>query len=190
MQTEANIPLLILVGGLATRMGGINKHQLPINGMTLLDNQLRILAPLFSKIYICGRREQYKERPAVQWIFDKEIGRGPAQALKRAFDITDADALFVLGGDMPFPSKELATYILSQSQENSIVPMAHGHPQVLFATYQRRDISNVKSLKQVANSGIAAIISEEKCKEFDPLLQFSKNWNEPKDAGELFPKTM
>ncbi|HUF25221.1 MAG TPA: molybdenum cofactor guanylyltransferase [Vicinamibacterales bacterium] len=100
------IAAAILTGGYARRFLGRDKSRLVVSrdGRTILDRQLAMLAPLAADILIvtsAARLADFTGVPGARAVADAHPGAGPLGAILTALDAADADAVFVIGGDMP-----------------------------------------------------------------------------------------
>lgn len=102
----------ILTGGLARRFQGHDKSSLVIDGRTILETQLALLAPLAGDLLVVTSAARAGAFPATRLthgarlVLDAHPGTGPLGATLTALDATGGagearGAVFVLGGDMP-----------------------------------------------------------------------------------------
>lgn len=100
------IAAAILTGGYARRLLGRDKSRLVVSrdGRTILDRQLAMLAPLAAEILIvtsAARLPDFTGVPGARVVADAHPDAGPLGAVLTALDAAAADAVFVIGGDMP-----------------------------------------------------------------------------------------
>ena len=100
------IAAAILTGGQARRFSGRDKSRLVTEpgGLTILERQLSMLAPLVSETLIVTSALRLPDFAGVaggRAVADAYPGTGPLGAILTALDAADAEAIFVLGGDMP-----------------------------------------------------------------------------------------
>jgi molybdopterin-guanine dinucleotide biosynthesis protein A len=133
----------ILAGGLATRLGGRDKSALLVDGRTILDRQIDVLAPLVDDLMIVGHGAtvaqgfQPSDRspalrqahgapssprgetaaphliPGARVIADIVPGCGPLGGLHAALTAARSDVLFLVACDMPYVSSALVEHLLS-----------------------------------------------------------------------------
>jgi molybdopterin-guanine dinucleotide biosynthesis protein A len=102
--TGAGEPLrlgaVILSGGAAERMGGVDKASIEVQGVTLLE---RALAATMSAVEVVVVGAQVPTSRPVTWALEDPVGGGPAAGLLAATDrfLTAPDLLVVLAVDMP-----------------------------------------------------------------------------------------
>ena len=88
---------LILAGGQATRLGGIAKHALVIDGETIFARQVRVLAPRVAEILVsCA-----SEVPGYRTVRDAVMGAGPLAGIAAGLAAATTPWLLVVAGDMP-----------------------------------------------------------------------------------------
>jgi molybdopterin-guanine dinucleotide biosynthesis protein A len=114
----------ILAGGRATRFGGRDKSALIVDGRTILDRQLDVLARVADEVRVI--RE------------DLAPGCGPLGGVHTALTGSRHDAVFVLACDMPFVTSALVGHLLSLSGgADIVVPRTEGGYHPLCAVYRR-----------------------------------------------------
>ncbi len=105
------VTALILAGGKATRLGGIDKAQLRIGGRTIFERQVAALAPCVAEIVVSSPREITGYRRVV----DPVTGAGPLAGIAAGLAAAVTPWLFVVAGDMPHVSRALIELILSHA---------------------------------------------------------------------------
>lgn len=102
--TTAGKPLrlgaVVLAGGTAARMGGVDKASIEVDGVTLLE---RSLAATLSAPEVVVVGEQVPTSRPVTWTVEDPPGGGPAAGLLAALDrfLATPDLVAVLAVDMP-----------------------------------------------------------------------------------------
>lgn len=104
----------MLVGGRASRFGGINKALIEIEGVPIINRTIKILEPLFNEIILAGWPAGSPMPAGVIPVDDNFPGLGPLGGIEAALKICSSPMLFVFGGDMPWLSMEL---IREQAEE-------------------------------------------------------------------------
>ena len=92
-----SISALILAGGKATRLGGIAKHALVIDGETIFARQVRVLAPRVAEILVSCATDV----PGYRTVRDAIQGAGPLAGIAAGLAAARTDWLLVVAGDMP-----------------------------------------------------------------------------------------
>lgn len=90
---------VVLAGGAATRLGGVDKPALPVGGRTLLDRVLQAAGSAERRIVVGPQRPT--EAP-VTWCREQPPGGGPAAAVAAALPLVRAPWVALLAGDLPF----------------------------------------------------------------------------------------
>lgn len=92
---------VVLAGGAARRLGGVDKPALRVGGRTLLDRVLSACAGAGTSVVVGPRRAT--ARP-VRWVQEQPPGSGPLAALAAGLRRTNASMVLVLSADLPFVS--------------------------------------------------------------------------------------
>jgi molybdopterin-guanine dinucleotide biosynthesis protein A len=90
--------LVILAGGRASRMGGVDKLAVPLDGRSSLD-RLLAAAPDGTRVIAVGPTRR-TTRPVI-WCREVPSGGGPLAAVAAALPLTSAGTVLVAAGDMP-----------------------------------------------------------------------------------------
>src|SRR5579884_4036130 len=93
---------LILAGGRATRLGGVDKLALVIDGASILDRLRAVLAPRVAEIVVATPRDI----PGLRCVRDAE-GEGPLAGIAAGLAACALPWLVVVAGDMPHLSGAL-----------------------------------------------------------------------------------
>ncbi|MGB8652451.1 MAG: molybdenum cofactor guanylyltransferase [Mycobacteriales bacterium] len=91
--------VLVLAGGSARRMGGVDKPALTVGDRTLLDRVLDAV-PAEAGVVVVGP-ERPTARP-VRWVREDPPGAGPVAAVRAGLPLVTADLVVLLAGDLPF----------------------------------------------------------------------------------------
>jgi molybdopterin-guanine dinucleotide biosynthesis protein A len=168
-----NVSAAILAGGHATRFGGRDKGALVVDGRTIRDRQLEMLASLTNDVMVVGTpaggaqagcspsREQDQPTAAmmlgeppmarrreetnhVRVLPDIVPGCGPLGGLHAALTAARGDALLLVACDMPFVTAAFAGHLLSLAEEAAIVvPKTERGYHPLCAVYTRACLETV-----------------------------------------------
>ena len=125
----------ILAGGQARRFGGRDKGSLVVEGQSILERQLAVLAALTDDILVVGAPDApYPARP----VPDLVPGCGPLGGLHAALDRARGDATIVIACDMPYLSAPLLEHLLMlTSDADAVVPRTARGYHPLCAAYTR-----------------------------------------------------
>jgi molybdopterin-guanine dinucleotide biosynthesis protein A len=98
---------LVLAGGAARRLGGVDKPALTVGGVPLLDRVL--LACSAAAVTVVVGPPRSTGRP-VRWTREAQPGSGPVAAVAAGLALVTAPTLVLLAGDLPF----LGPHVLQQ----------------------------------------------------------------------------
>lgn len=156
------IAAAILAGGRATRMGGADKALLEVGGTRIVDRQVAALAPLVAEVLVVGGPMSAERAVAgARHVADLQPGRGPLAGIEAAFRACDADALLVLGCDLPFLDEKLLQTVRDHAPEKqACVPRVDGRAQALHARYSRTILPAVERRLAASQLRLLALLDE------------------------------
>lgn len=130
--------VVVLAGGGATRLGGVDKVTLPLAGRSSLDRVLESTSGA-DRVVVVG-----PQRPTpvpVTWCRESPEGSGPLAAVAAAMPHTGADVVVVVAGDMPRVGAALdallAALAAAPGVDAAVLHDAAGVAQPLAAAYRR-----------------------------------------------------
>ncbi|WP_031230643.1 NTP transferase domain-containing protein [Streptomyces niveus] len=138
---------IVLAGGAAKRLGGVDKAAVSVGGRALLDRVLAACGGAGRTVVVGGRRATV--RP-VYWAREEPPGGGPVAALDAGVRHVQADAVLVLSADLPFLTRETTGRLLDvlaadAEREGALLTDPDGREQPLVAAYRteplRREIA-------------------------------------------------
>jgi molybdenum cofactor guanylyltransferase len=118
---------VVLAGGTARRLGGLDKPAALVGGRTLLDRVLAALLPA-AEVVVVGP-ERATVRP-VRWVREDPPGGGPVPALAAGLPLVGAARVAVLAADLPF---------LDRTVLDRLAAAAEGHDGALLVDDDGRD---------------------------------------------------
>lgn len=134
------VACIVLAGGQARRMGGVDKVVLRVGDLTLLDRVLAAAEPLCSTLVVVGpvRPTSF---PNVVFTIEKEPGGGPAPAVLAGMaETAGADAVFVLAADLAMLTTGALKQLLAALNDGgcgaAAAPDGEGKPNPLLAVYR------------------------------------------------------
>jgi molybdenum cofactor guanylyltransferase len=129
------LSVAILTGGRASRMGGIRKGALPIDGIRIIDRQLAVLREITSSIFVVSSAsgDADADLPIVR---DRFPECGALGGIYTAIAESPSDRTLVLACDLPFLSGPLITHMASVEADLVIPRTARGY-EPLHAIYSR-----------------------------------------------------
>jgi molybdopterin-guanine dinucleotide biosynthesis protein A len=107
---------LILAGGRATRLGGIVKAALVVDGETIFARQTRLLAPRVVEIVVATGSASWDPAPH-RTVMDAVAGAGPIAGIAAGLSVVTTPWLLVVAGDMPDLTGELFDRIIGAASD-------------------------------------------------------------------------
>jgi molybdopterin-guanine dinucleotide biosynthesis protein A len=100
---------IVLAGGSARRLGGIDKPALVVGGRALLDRALAAVAGARTRVVVGPRR--LTADPDVVWCREEPPGGGPVAALAAGLAHVNAEVIVVIAADLPAVAPAVPTLI-------------------------------------------------------------------------------
>lgn len=131
------ITALILAGGRATRMGGVDKTAIVVGGETIFRRQLRVLAPRVTEILVSVGAHERALPPVeapLRTVIDAVDGAGPLAGVHAGLAACTTPWLLVVAGDMPYVSGELLDRMTAAARDDldAVGIRIDGRPEPLF----------------------------------------------------------
>ena len=123
---------IVLAGGTARRLGGIDKPALEVNGMSLLDRALAAAAGA-SRIVVVG--EERPTRLPVEWTMEDPPKGGPVAALAAGLALVSSPRVLVLAADLPHVDEKVVALLLAEPERDVVALDDGGRRQPLLAVY-------------------------------------------------------
>ncbi len=135
--------LAILAGGKATRLGGINKALIEIEGETIISRIHRALGPICNEVIIISNQSHGDYRIPAKLYPDTIENCGPLGGIHSALNHSSNEMVLVVSCDMPFISTNIANllldvYIKKQPKVDAVIPTLNGFNEPLLAVYSKR----------------------------------------------------
>jgi molybdopterin-guanine dinucleotide biosynthesis protein A len=128
---------IVLAGGAAKRLGGVDKPSVSVGGRALLDRVLGVCRDAGRTVVVGGRR--VTARPVV-WAREEPPGGGPLAALDAGVRQVEAQAVLVLSADLPFLGERTVRQLIgtlgTSGREAALLTDAGGRDQPLVAAYR------------------------------------------------------
>jgi molybdopterin-guanine dinucleotide biosynthesis protein A len=157
--------VVVLAGGGARRLGGVDKTQLPVGGRSMLD---RVLAAAGGahQVIVVGPERPTAARQPVLWTLEEPAGGGPLAGLAAALELDECTSPVVvaLAADMPLVSRRLVERLVASTAQPATDAVAltdaEGQVQPLAAAY-RRDalVSVLNEIGDPQNLGFRPLLS-------------------------------
>ena len=113
--THQSCGALVLAGGRGSRLGGVEKALLLLNGETLLHHLEQELSPFPEKL-LSTNDPALARGTSFLPVADRRKGCGPLEGIAAALSVAKSPALLVLPCDMPGYTAPLGEWLLSQGQ--------------------------------------------------------------------------
>jgi molybdopterin-guanine dinucleotide biosynthesis protein A len=185
-----DVSALILAGGKATRLGGVDKRELVVEGKTIFERQVALLRDRVSEIVVSSAREIAGFRTVRDTVEDG----GPLAGIAAGLGASRTPWLLVLAGDMPFVTAALIDQLLAARSEaiDAVGIRIGGLPEPLVCVLrvssctpvvQRRLASRELKASRLLTEGELSVawLDERALREADPTLRALFNVNVPED---------
>lgn len=141
---------VVLAGGRATRMGGVDKGLLQIDGEAMVSRICRALHPQVGRLLVNVNRnnKQYARLTGCQLVSD-DVGdfAGPLAGIAAALAASESPYLVAVPCDSPFLAADLVGRLyhsLVESQSDIAMAMFEGRPQPVFVLLSRPLLPDLK----------------------------------------------
>lgn len=174
---------VILAGGENTRIPHI-KGLLKVNGITIIERNLRILKEVFDRVVISTNSPELYFSSGIPLIGDIINEKGPMTGIFSVLTSTGAESAFFIACDMPFVKKELIMYAkdrfdtLSSSgiKIDALIPRFKGRIEPLAGIYTSDIRERMEGSLRSGRKGLHALlgevntfyIEEEEIRDIDP----------------------
>ncbi|MHB1622029.1 MAG: NTP transferase domain-containing protein [Cuniculiplasma sp.] len=117
---DGKIPLLIMAGGIGTRMNMPDKGLLMIRGETLIGRNAKLLEPLVKPVYLIVApnnditEKYFAEKMKILW----SEGEPYSQDLGKVLKVVNSFPILVIPGDVYFRSQEVIENFLNEAKKN------------------------------------------------------------------------
>ena len=151
---------IVLAGGSARRLGGVDKPAVEIDGVPLLDRVLAASADAASVVVVGPPRPT---AVPVQWTRESPVGGGPVPALAAGLSFGSSDFVVVLAADLPFLDPAAVRELLAAVESDAAVYTdADGKDQLLAAAFRRAPLTSaIAAIAELSGTRLAAV--------FEPL---------------------
>ncbi|MBR8741048.1 molybdenum cofactor guanylyltransferase [Nocardiopsis sp. MG754419] len=134
---SAHLDAVVLAGGAATRMGGVDKPGLTIAGHTLLEHvadTVRAYDPRAGVTVVGPDRE----RPRATYVREDPPGAGPVPALRAGLPTVRAPWCALLAADLPYLSPDHLTALAraAETGDGAVLVDASGREQWLTGLWR------------------------------------------------------
>ena len=179
----------ILAGGRATRMGGLLKPLLVVDGATILERQRAVLAPRVGELVIALAGPGPLAEHGLRAVFDVVADAGPLAGMAAGLRASARPWLLVVAGDMPSIAGGVLDLLRAHAtpEVDAVVPWVGGFPEPLLALYgrdaapaiERRLAAGQRSVQGALGDLRVARVDEPALREVDAELASFRNLNRP-----------
>lgn len=171
---DKSISAAILAGGSATRLAGMTKCNIIVDGKTILSRILRCFEGIFDEIIIVSNNPaefSYFENYKV--VSDIYPGIGPLGGIHAAIKASESAAVFIVAGDMPLINKEIVHRQVEayyKSLPDILIPSIGEYIEPLHSIYRKGIISDLENyiIMKKYNAVWRFIETLSKAEYFDP----------------------
>ncbi|WP_369272219.1 NTP transferase domain-containing protein [Streptomyces sp. R11] len=149
---------VVLAGGAARRLGGVDKPGVRVGGRPLLDRVLAACADARTTVVVADPRPTAR---AVTWAREEPPGGGPVAALDAGLRHTGAELVVVLSADLPFLDegtvRRLLAALRSGGADGALLTDADGRDQPLVAAYRAPALRRELAALAQGRDGLAGL---------------------------------
>jgi molybdopterin-guanine dinucleotide biosynthesis protein A len=157
---------VVLAGGGARRLGGVDKPGVRVGGRALLDRVLAACADARTTVVVADPRPT--ARPVI-WAREDPPGGGPVAALDAGLRHTAAEQVVVLSADLPFLEegtvRRLLAALRTSGADGALLTDATDRDQPLVAAYRasvlRRELAALAEARAGGGAGRAEVAGTE-----------------------------
>lgn len=189
-----DVTALILAGGKATRLGGVDKRTIVVEGRTIFERQVAALGPCVAEILVSSPRAVEGYRTVVDPVPDA----GPLAGIAAGLAAVATPWLFVIAGDMPHVHRAFIDLVLSHgdAESDAVGIRIGGLPEPLCTALRvavwrpivtaRIAKSRLKASSLLTDEAVRVRwIEEAQVRAIDPRLRALHNVNTPEDLDDV-----
>jgi molybdopterin-guanine dinucleotide biosynthesis protein A len=188
---------IILVGGEAKRVHGLEKYFFTHGGKTFIERLLESLTPVVGEIILvakdpdqCARFAQFTD---ITCVPDIRRGLGPIGGIHAGVLVAKGDELFISGCDMPLINRDVVTLLFSMIDGYDAVIPAWGPEKFepLHAVYRKAALLDYLgthqslSLRDMVKNLYANYVNVSDFRKYDPELKTFVNINKLEDLSRI-----
>ncbi|WP_280233613.1 NTP transferase domain-containing protein [Nocardia cyriacigeorgica] len=158
---------IVLAGGRASRMGGVDKPAIVIGGRSMLNVALGAVAGCAQTVVVGPHRPELD--PSVRQVREVPPGAGPVAAIGaglRALGAEAAPRVVVLAADLPFLTEWAVADLLRRSDQSGADAVfaadESGRPQYLIGVWRRSALTaRLTRLDSLVNQPMKALVPDD-----------------------------
>jgi molybdopterin-guanine dinucleotide biosynthesis protein A len=184
----------LIAGGRATRLGGMAKGLLEVEGEPIAARSLRLFGGLLGGSLVVANDPGPLGALGVPVVADRIPGKGAPGGLHAALGAAGTPWVLTAACDMPFLTATAISLLCAHRQgARAVLPRWRGQFEPLFALWSRACLPEVEaallagdpSLHDLATSLGARIVEESEWRMIDPEGRCFENANTPEDVARL-----
>ena len=189
--SESVVTAIILAGGDARRLGGVNKALVEVGGVPLLELVLDAVSRVCEETVVVSRTpdafEDYVDRSVADLVADT----GPLGGLYTGLMASRSDLNFTVACDMPLLNSDFIGFMIDRIPPGAdmLIPRTNGFVEPLHALYRRSCIPAVKKRLEAGDRKLTSFfdlvnvaqVHREEIEPFDANLGMFTNINSPED---------
>ncbi len=185
---------VLVAGGHASRLSGLAKGLLKLEGEPIVARSLRLFRQLFSTAVVIANDAAPYAAFGAPVVPDVIAGKGAPSGLHAALTAARTDWVFTAACDMPFLAPEPIAWLAARREGvRPVVVLWHGQVEPLHAFWSRACLPLVDrmlregdpSMWMIATAVGAELVPEEEWRLVDPDGRAFANVNTPEDAARL-----
>ncbi|WP_375755563.1 molybdenum cofactor guanylyltransferase [Corallococcus exercitus] len=189
--TFPDVTLAILAGGQGTRLGGVAKGLLSVEGLTTLE-RLRAFGSHFGDVLLVANVPEPYERFGLRTVKDTVHGKGAPGGVHAALGAARTPWVFVVACDMPFVTEAAARVVLDARADDvdAVCFERDGRWEPLFAAYRAdlvtrwgEALAEDPSMRRVLMRFRTRTLPVDALRAVDPELRALANVNTPEDLA-------
>jgi molybdopterin-guanine dinucleotide biosynthesis protein A len=149
---------IVLAGGRARRLGGVEKPQLVVAGRSLLDRAVAAVADA-EQVVVVGPRQPV-DRPVV-FRREEPPGGGPVAGVAAGLTATAADVVVVLAADLPWVGPAVPVLVAAVPTSGvALLVDQSGRRNYLAAAWRRTDLVRaLAGLDELRGAAMRAVVA-------------------------------
>ena len=179
------VTAIVLCGGRATRLGGIEKPLADLGGKSLLAHVIARLEPMVDDIVLSvgGDPERYEEF-GYRTVPDDDPGQGPLAGIVSALAAVHTPWVLTTPADTPFlPSNLVAALAPACARRGAAVACAGGHRQNLSMLLEKRQAASLAKFYRAGGRAVHRWLLANDVDEVEFALDGFLNVNTPEDLS-------
>lgn len=184
-EPQQDVCVVVLAGGRGTRLGGVDKAQLDVQGTTLLEYIAQAL-PESASLVVAGQARPLT-RPVVFVAEERDFG-GPVSGLAAALPAVDRQALVVIAVDSPFVARVVDDLVgaLTDDVDGVVAVDSQGRRQPLASCWWTPALRRaVAEVKDPYGTSMRELLTHLRFREMQVSDDFLADVDTPEDLARL-----